>query len=96
MTESNNLTDSSLPPSLPPPLPQLVWIVVYLATLIIGLDIGLGVGVLFNILVIIYKTVLPFSPELGETRAWHYPPNQLSEDFDEEELKVGQLCDRQI
>ena len=69
----------------------MVWIVVFVSTLVIGLDIGLGVGVCFSILVVIFQTVLPFSPELGETRAWHYPPNQLDEDFDEAELKVRSI-----
>ena len=68
-----------------------MWVVVFLATFFIGLDIGLGVGVLFNLLVVILRTILPFSPELGEARAWHYPPEQTltDEDFDEEDLKVG-------
>lgn len=61
---------------------------VFLATLGIGLDVGLGVGVCFSILMVVVRTVLPFTPELGETRAWHYPPSQLDEDFDEAELKV--------
>ena len=66
-----------------------MWIVVFVSTLVIGLDVGLGIGVLFSILMVILRTVLPFSPELGETRAWHYPPNELQdEDFDEAELKV--------
>ena len=67
-----------------------MWVVVFLATLFIGLDIGLGVGVLFSLLVVILRTLLPFSPELGEARAWHYPPEQTltDEDFDEEDLKV--------
>ena len=70
----------------------MVWIVVFLSTLGIGLDVGLGVGVFFSILVVVVRTVLPFSPELGETRAWHYPPNQLAnEEFDEAELKV-RMC----
>ena len=54
----------------------------------VGLDIGLGVGVAFSLLVVVYKTILPFSPRLGEARAWQYLPNQLDENFDEEELKV--------
>ena len=65
---------------------------VFFSTLLIGLDIGLGIGVLYSIMVVIYKTVLPFSPQLGETRAWHYPPDQISdENFDEAELKVWDI-----
>ena len=73
-----------------------MWVVVFLATLFIGLDIGLGVGVLFNLLVVILRTILPFSPELGEARVWHYPPEQTltDEDFDEEDLKVGEGRER--
>ena len=41
-------------------------------------------------MVIIVWTILPYSPSLGETRAWHYPPNEKLDDdeFDEEDLKV--------
>ena len=69
---------------------QCVWIVVFLATLLIGLDIGLGIGVLFSLFIIVFQTILPYSPSLGETRAWHYPPEEklADENFDEEELKV--------
>ena len=68
-----------------------MWLVVFVATLSIGLDIGLGVGVLFSLLVVVLRTLLPFSPELGEARAWHYPPGAGLDDenFDEEDLKVG-------
>ncbi len=66
-----------------------MWLVVFASTLLIGLDIGLGVGVAFSLLVVVVKTILPFSPQLGETRAWQYLPNQLDENFDEEELKVN-------
>ncbi len=71
-----------------------MWIVVFFATLFIGLDLGLGLGVLFSLLVIIIRTILPYSPELGEAGAWHYPPEQKladDEDFDAEELKVGTI-----
>ena len=56
----------------------------------IDLDVGLAVGVIFSLLVIIIRTILPYSPLLGETRAWHYPPNEKLDDdeFDEEDLKV--------
>lgn len=69
---------------------QFVWIVVFLSTLLIGLDIGLGIGVLFSLFVVVLRTILPYSPSLGETRAWHYPPEEKLEDdeFDEEDLKV--------
>ena len=43
----------------------------------------------FSLVVVVVKTVLPFSPQLGEARAWQYLPNQLDENFDEEELKVS-------
>ena len=69
---------------------QFVWIVVFFATLLIGLDIGLGIGVLFSLFVVVLRTILPYSPSLGETRAWHYPPDEKLDDdeFDEEELRV--------
>ena len=69
---------------------QSVWIAVFGSTLVIGLDVGLAVGVIFSLLVIIIRTILPYSPSLGETRAWHYPPNEKLDDdeFDEEDLKV--------
>ena len=75
---------------------QFVWIVVFLATLLIGLDIGLAIGVLFSLFVVVVRTILPYSPSLGETRAWHYPPDEKLEDdeFDEEDLKVNNLVDR--
>ena len=62
----------------------------FFATLLIGLDIGLGIGVLFSLFVIVMRTILPYSPSLGETRAWHYPPDEKLDDdeFDEEELRV--------
>ena len=62
----------------------------FLSTLIIGLDIGLGIGVLFSLFVVVLRTILPYSPSLGETRAWHYPPDEKLEDddFDEEDLRV--------
>ena len=62
----------------------------FVATLVIGLDLGLGLGVLFSLLVIIVRTILPYSPQLGETGAWYYPPEEklADDDFDEEELKV--------
>ena len=58
--------------------------------LAIGVDVGLAVGVIYSLLVIIVRTILPYSPSLGETRAWHYPPNEKLDDdeFDEEDLKV--------
>ncbi|XP_064398689.1 prestin-like [Halichondria panicea] len=72
---------------------MLVWIVVFVATLVIGLDLGLGLGVLFSLLVIIVRTILPYSPQLGETGAWYYPPEEklANDDFDEEELKVYRI-----
>ena len=56
----------------------------------IGLDVGLAVGVIYSLLVIIVRTILPYSLSLGETRAWHYPPNEKLDDdeFDEEDLKM--------
>ena len=56
----------------------------------IGLDVGLAIGVIFSLLVIIVRTILPYSPSLGETRAWHYPPDEKLDDdeFDEEDLRV--------
>jgi ABC-type transport system involved in cytochrome bd biosynthesis fused ATPase/permease subunit len=81
----------SLYPVVLSPLPQMVWLVVFFSTLVIGLDIGLGIGILFHIFVIIFQTVLPYATEVGEARAWHYPPGQLLEDFDEAELKVSSL-----
>ena len=35
-------------------------------------------------------TILPYSPSLGETRAWHYPPDEKLDDdeFDVEDLRV--------
>ena len=70
---------------------QSVWIVVFTSTLVIGLDIGLGLGVIFSLLVIVIRTILPYSPSLGETRAWHYPPDEKldDEEFDVEDLRVG-------
>lgn len=70
--------------------PQAVWLAVFLSTLLIGLDIGLGIGILFSLLLVIGRTLLPFSPELGEARAWHYPPEEklAEDDFDVEDLKV--------
>ena len=61
------------------------------STLLIGLDIGLAIGVIFNLLVIIVRTILPYSPSLGETRAWHYPPDEKLDydEFDVEDLRVG-------
>ena len=49
-----------------------------------------GVGVLFSLLVVVVRTILPFSPELGETRAWHYPPDEKlkEEEYDAEDFKV--------
>ena len=72
------------------PSEQFVWLVVFFATLLIGLDIGLGIGVIFSLFVVVLRTILPYSPSLGETRAWHYPPDEKLEDddFDEEDLKV--------
>ncbi len=69
---------------------QAVWLAVFLSTLLIGLDVGLGIGILFSLFLIILRTVLPFSPELGETRAWHFPPEEklADEEFDAEDLKV--------
>ena len=69
---------------------QLIWLVVFFSTLLIGLDIGLGVGVLFSLLVIVVRTILPYSRELGEAEAWHYPPEEklADENFDEGELQV--------
>ena len=34
---------------------------------------------------------MPYSPSLGETRAWHYPPDEKLDDdeFDVEDLRVG-------
>lgn len=69
---------------------QSVWIAVFASTLLIGLDVGLAVGVIFSLFVIIVRTILPYSPSLGETRAWHYPPDEKldDEEFDEEDLRV--------
>ena len=58
--------------------------------LLTGLDIGLAIGVLFSLLVIVIRTILPYSPSLGETRAWYYPPDEKldDEEFDVEDLRV--------
>ena len=81
-------TDSISYPAALAPL-QLVWLVAFGTTLLIGLDVGLGIGVIFSILVVIFKTVLPFSPEIGEAKAWHYLPQPCKdENFDHDELKV--------
>ena len=68
-----------------------MWIAVFTSTLLIGLDVGLAIGVIFSLLVIIVRTILPYSPSLGETRAWHYPPDEKLDDdeFDVEDLRVG-------
>jgi hypothetical protein len=46
----------------------LIWVVVFLSTTLLGVDLGLGVGVAFSLLVIIYRTVLPYSSVLGQAR----------------------------
>ena len=68
-----------------------MWIAVFTSTLVIGLDVGLAIGVIYSLLVIIIRTILPYSPSLGETRAWHYPPDEKLDDdeFDIEDLRVG-------
>ena len=50
-----------------------------------------ALGVIFSLLVIVIRTILPYSPSLGETRAWHYPPDEEldDEEFDVEDLRVG-------
>jgi MFS superfamily sulfate permease-like transporter len=67
--------------------------VVFFSTLLIGLDIGLGIGVLFSLFLVMFRTVLPYSPALGEARAWHYPPEVkfADEDFDVEDLRVHRV-----
>ena len=76
---------------------QGVWIAVFGSTLIIGLDVGLAVGVIYSLLVIIVRTILPYSPSLGETRAWHYPPDEKLDDdeFDVEDLNVRGVRERE-
>ena len=37
----------------------------FFSTLLIGLDIGLGIGVLFSLFLVMLRTVLPYSPTLG-------------------------------
>ena len=51
---------------------------------------GLGIGVGFSLLVVIVRTVLPFSPALGAAVAWHFPPEEkfVDEEFDVEDLRV--------
>ena len=75
---------------------QSVWIAVFGSTLIIGLDVGLAVGVIYSLLIIVVRTILPYSPSLGETKAWHYPPDEKLDDdeFDVEDLKVGVTWER--
>ena len=67
-----------------------MWIAVFVSTLVIGLDIGLAIGVIFSLFIIIVRTILPYSPSLGETRAWRYPTDDNLDDdeFDVEDLKV--------
>ena len=52
----------------------------------------LAVGIIFSLLVIIVRTILPYSPSLGETKTWHYPPDKKldDDDFDEEDLRVSE------
>ncbi|XP_019851375.1 PREDICTED: solute carrier family 26 member 10-like [Amphimedon queenslandica] len=70
---------------------MLVWLVVFLSTLIIGLDLGLGIGIFFSLFTIIVRTILPYSPHLGEANQWSYPIDTADNEYDENDFKVRSI-----
>jgi uncharacterized Tic20 family protein len=45
---------------------MLIWIVAFIGTVLLGVDIGLGVGIVFSLGVLVFRTVLPTSNQLGK------------------------------
>jgi MFS superfamily sulfate permease-like transporter len=69
---------------------MLIWLVVFFSTLLIGLDIGLGIGVLFSLVLVMFRTVLPYSPALGEPSLLHHT-NPVHTSFAEPKDKLAHM-----
>jgi high affinity sulfate transporter 1 len=60
---------------------MLIWIVAFIGTVLLGVDIGLGVGIVFSLGVLVFRTVLPKSCQVGRI-----PNTEIYRDIENYEL----------